>query len=171
MKSLKRSSYVAVAAVAFACGNIFMATTMTSCSNKGGVAADSDSIVAVDSDSIAACVTDSCALTCDSAAQLETPASASTSVIDTKANTTAAQADITGKDLDFDLGYATYHGDLKNGKPDGQGKLYFKRSHVIPNLKQYTAAKGDVVEGVFRDGEVVTATWKKAAGGSQTISK
>jgi len=169
---MKRSSYVALAAVAFACGNIFMATTMTSCSNKAGVAADSDSIVAVDSDSLAACVTDSCALACDSAAgQIEAPASASTSVIDTKANTPAAQADITGKDLDFDLGYATYHGDLKNGKPDGQGTLTFKRSHIIPNLKKYTAAKGDVVEGVFRDGEVMTATWKKAAGGSQTVSK
>jgi len=167
---MKRTSYAAIAAVVFVCGNIFMTTTMTSCSNKAAVAADSDSCVAVDSDSIAVCDTDTCAQVCDSVAtEITTPASASS--VNVKGEVKAAQTDITGKDLDLDMDYATYHGDLKNGLPDGQGRLIFKRSHVIPNLKAYTAAKGDVVEGIFRQGEVMTATWKKAAGGTQTISK
>ena len=163
---MKRSRYAAVAAVAFACGNIFMATSLTSCSNKAGVAADSDTIVLSDSDSLI-----SVSVEMDSVVLND---SISAPVIEGVKIQTAEQAlqdKVTGKELDLDLGYATYHGDLKNGLPDGQGTLTFKRSHKIIADKDYVAAKGDVVEGVFRDGEVMTATWKKAAGGTQTVSK
>lgn len=163
---MKRSRYAAVAAVAFACGNIFMATSLTSCSNKAGVAADSDTIVLMDSDSLCAISIDA-----DSVVIGDSISAPVIGGVDIKTNAPAAQSNITGKDLDLDLGYATYHGDLKDGLPDGQGKLTFKRSHKIIPEKDYVAKKGDVVEGVFRAGEVMTATWKKASGGTQTISK
>ena len=166
--------FAAFTMAALTCANMFMASTMTSCSGKTSSANDSDSVV-VDSDSIAAvCEKAACdSLLCDSAAQpqIEVPASASASTVNTKPNIIPVSPEITGKDLDVDLGYAIYHGDMKNGLPDGQGRLTFKRSHKIMQEKDYVAAKGDVVEGVFRDGKIMTATWKKAAGGTQTISK
>lgn len=52
------------------------------------------------------------------------------------------------------LGYATYYGDLKNGKPHGQGTLTFKTSHKIVSSKDYIASPGDRFEGEFRDGMI-----------------
>ena len=169
---MKRTAFAAFTMAALTCANLFMASTMTSCSGKTSSANDADS-VAIDSDSIAAvCEKTACdSLVCDSATKIDVPASAASSTVDTKPNFTPVTPDLTGKDLDVDLGYAIYHGDMKNGLPDGQGRLTFKRSHKIMQEKDYVAAKGDVVEGVFRNGKVMTTTWKKAAGGSQTISK
>ena len=167
MNFMKRSRCAAVAAVALACGNIFMATTLTSCSNKAGVAADSDSIAVADSDSIIAV-----SVEMDSAVLNDTVTVAPViEGVEIKTAEQALQEKVTGKELDIDLGYATYHGSLKDGLPDGQGTLTFKKSHTIIPGKDYVAEKGDVVEGIFTNGEVATATWKKVAGGSQTVSK
>ena len=54
----------------------------------------------------------------------------------------------------INLGYATYTGQTKNGKPHGNGKLVYKQRHRIVSSKDYYAESGDTYEGVFRDGRV-----------------
>lgn len=50
------------------------------------------------------------------------------------------------------LGYGTYTGDLKNGKPHGHGTIKYTKSHKIVPSKEYVASPGDTFEGDFRDG-------------------
>lgn len=52
------------------------------------------------------------------------------------------------------LGYGTYTGDLKNGKPHGFGKIKYTSQHQIVSSKDYMAFPGDVFEGEFRDGRI-----------------
>ena len=54
----------------------------------------------------------------------------------------------------LNLGYATYTGQTKNGKPHGKGKLVYKQERKIVASQSYTAAPGDTYEGQFRDGKV-----------------
>ena len=54
----------------------------------------------------------------------------------------------------LNLGYATYTGQTKNGKPHGKGKLVYKQARKIVASQSYTAAPGDTYEGQFRDGKV-----------------
>ena len=54
----------------------------------------------------------------------------------------------------LNLGYATYTGQAKNGKPHGKGKLVYKQARKIVASQSYTAAPGDTYEGQFRDGKV-----------------
>ena len=53
-----------------------------------------------------------------------------------------------------DLGYGTYTGDLKNGKPHGYGVITYKTSHKIVSSKDFVANPGDTFEGEFRDGRI-----------------
>jgi hypothetical protein len=50
------------------------------------------------------------------------------------------------------LGYGTYVGDLKNGKPHGHGTITYTSSHKIVSSKDFVANPGDSYEGEFRDG-------------------
>ena len=59
---------------------------------------------------------------------------------------------------DLNLGYATYQGDMKNGKPHGNGTLVFKSRHLIPGTKDNYAEVGEQVIGAFRDGEINMGT-------------
>lgn len=52
------------------------------------------------------------------------------------------------------LGYGTYTGDLKNGKPHGHGVITYKRQHQIVSSKDFVANPGDRYEGDFRDGQI-----------------
>lgn len=54
----------------------------------------------------------------------------------------------------LNLGYATYTGQTKNGKPHGTGKLVYKKSKKIVASQDYVASPGDTYEGQFRDGKV-----------------
>ena len=54
----------------------------------------------------------------------------------------------------IDLGYGTYHGDLKNGKPHGYGMITYKERHQIVSSKDFIANPGDTFEGEFRDGRI-----------------
>ena len=54
----------------------------------------------------------------------------------------------------INLGYATYTGQTKNGKPHGKGKLVYKQARKIVASQEHTAAPGDTYEGQFRDGKV-----------------
>ena len=69
-----------------------------------------------------------------------------------------------------DLGYATYTGDLKNGKPHGYGTLTYKKSQKIVSSKDFVANPGDTFEGEFRDGKISgLGYWKHD--GNQTVVK
>lgn len=60
----------------------------------------------------------------------------------------------------LNLGYATYKGDIKNGKPHGFGTLTYKKAHQIVPSKDFEAQPGDRFEGEFRDGRIVSmGTW------------
>lgn len=53
-----------------------------------------------------------------------------------------------------DLGYGTYTGDLKNGKPHGYGIITYKTSQKIVSSKEFVANPSDTFEGEFRDGKI-----------------
>lgn len=68
------------------------------------------------------------------------------------------------------LGYATYTGALKNGKPDGQGTLTFRRSHAIDSrASDKVADEGDRVTGEFVDGHLSFGKWYKSSGETETL--
>lgn len=52
----------------------------------------------------------------------------------------------------YDIGYGTYTGDIKNGKPHGYGTITYRDSHAITGSIQ--ASRGDKYEGDFREGKV-----------------
>jgi hypothetical protein len=61
-----------------------------------------------------------------------------------------------------DLGYATFKGTLRNGKPDDvNGRLIFKTSHVIDSRdpKGRVADAGDYVIGEWSNGHLVQGIW------------
>ena len=51
----------------------------------------------------------------------------------------------------YNFGYAMYTGQLKNGKPNGRGKLVFTASHT-DNVRNYKAEIGYYIEGNFTNG-------------------
>ncbi len=53
-----------------------------------------------------------------------------------------------------DLGYASYTGDLKDGKPHGHGTLTYKAEHRIVSSKDFIAQPGDTFDGEFRNGRI-----------------
>lgn len=52
----------------------------------------------------------------------------------------------------LDLGYAIWKGGIKNGKPDGVGKMTFRRSHSLDS--ETTANSGDIFDGSYTDGHI-----------------
>lgn len=52
----------------------------------------------------------------------------------------------------LDLGYAIWKGGIKNGKPDGVGKMTFRQSHRLDS--ETTANSGDVFDGTYTDGHI-----------------
>ena len=54
---------------------------------------------------------------------------------------------------EYNYGYASYSGELKNGKPHGKGRLTFTSSHS-DNKYGYSAAAGDYIEGYFTNGSL-----------------
>lgn len=114
------------------------------------------------SDSATTATTDSTATTSVTTPQVATssapakqamPAPASAKPISTS-KTPAASKSSNGNYGTVNLGYATYTGDLKDGKPHGQGTLTFKSSHKIVSSKDYVASPGDRFQGEFRDGMI-----------------
>ena len=64
-----------------------------------------------------------------------------------KDNETEAKA-VTGS---YNYGYAIFTGQMKDGKPNGRGKLVFNTAHS-DNLRNYEASPGDYIEGNFTNG-------------------
>lgn len=67
----------------------------------------------------------------------------------------------------LDLGYATWSGGVKNGKPDGNGKMTFKQSHRLNT--ECTANAGDVFEGDYTSGKVDFGKLRRSNGEIETI--
>ena len=66
----------------------------------------------------------------------------------------------------LDLGYATWKGKSKKGKPHGYGTMTYTSSHRIDSRDPAgnIAGSGDQVEGNFIDGHLEYGTWMKANG-------
>ena len=71
----------------------------------------------------------------------------------------------------LDLGYATWKGGIANGKPDGNGTMTFKSSHLIDSrdIDQNTASAGDQISGVYSNGHLVYGTWTMTNGETKKI--
>lgn len=54
----------------------------------------------------------------------------------------------------INLGYGSYTGDLKNGKPHGHGTITYTATHQIVSSKDFVANPGDKFEGEFRNGNI-----------------
>lgn len=54
------------------------------------------------------------------------------------------------------LGYGTYTGQIRNGKPEGQGRIVYTKAHRIAkyDIQGRVAQPGESVSGVFHDGEI-----------------
>ena len=61
-----------------------------------------------------------------------------------------------GDPYTVNLGYGKYTGALKNGKPEGQGRIVYTQSHRIAKYddKGRVAQPGESVSGVFHNGEI-----------------
>ena len=68
----------------------------------------------------------------------------------------------------LDLGYATYSGDIRNGKPEGAGLMTYKSSRKagrdFSTDEAVYAEKGDRVDGVWTNGFLSTGTLYKKDG-------
>lgn len=69
------------------------------------------------------------------------------------------------------LGYGTYTGDLKNGKPHGHGIITYTKSTKIVNSKDFIANPGDTFEGDFREGRISGGIGYWSHDGNQTAVK
>lgn len=77
----------------------------------------------------------------------------------------------TAEPRSLSLGYATWRGDVHNGKADGEGTMKFHSSHLIdsndPQLRM--AEPGDRVVGTYSNGHLEQGTWYKSDGTSEYI--
>lgn len=80
----------------------------------------------------------------------------SNSVSSPTSNNTSSSVDSSDKDKiknkSLDLGYATWKGGVKNGKPDGVGIMTFRKAHKLDS--ETLAEPGDKFDGSFTDGQL-----------------
>lgn len=70
----------------------------------------------------------------------------------------------------IDLGYGIWEGEILGKKPEGLGKITYRRSHPIGDTGNHTALPGDVIEGQFENGHWVNVPrWHKESGETVTI--
>ena len=69
----------------------------------------------------------------------------------------------------LNLGFATYKGDVKNGKPHGNGTMTFKKRQMIPGTYDVQAYPGEQVIGVWRDGNINLGTLYQTNGNQVVI--
>lgn len=75
------------------------------------------------------------------------------------------------RQVTLSLGYATWEGAIKSGKPDGRGTMRFSSSHRIDSRdpKGRIAEAGDKVEGSYVNGHLSFGKWYKSDGTTETI--
>ncbi len=92
----------------------------------------------------------------------------------TVVNTTSTQAKSAGSGslsvTRVDLGYAYFRGDVKNGKPHGNGEMTFKNRQLIPGTNNCIALQGETVVGTWRDGKINMGTWFRNNGDRLTVN-
>ena len=69
----------------------------------------------------------------------------------------------------LNLGFATYKGDVKNGKPHGNGTMTFKKRQMIPGTYDVQAYPGEQVIGVWREGNINLGTLYQTNGNQVVI--
>lgn len=71
----------------------------------------------------------------------------------------------------LNLGYATWQGGIKGGKPDGDGTMTFTSTHRIdsrdPSVR--TAEVGEKIKGYYANGHLVEGRWYKSDGTTEYI--
>ncbi len=72
----------------------------------------------------------------------------------------------------IDLGYGTYTGKVKDGKPhDPNGTIVYKKAHQIESRDVHgrVAQPGDRVTGNFENGHLINGTWHKSDGNQEQL--
>ena len=54
------------------------------------------------------------------------------------------------------LGYATWKGGIKNGKPDGKGRMTFTSTHTVDRRSSVEANSGDYFEATYENGSLIS---------------
>ena len=69
------------------------------------------------------------------------------------------------------LGYATWNGTMRGGKPHGNGTMTYRTSHLIDSRdpKGRTARSGEYVIGEWDNGNLVQGRWFKNDGSKEVI--
>ena len=82
---------------------------------------------------------------------IETP-----KAIENKSNENPVKKEPTKTTGTLNLSYGKYTGEIKNGKPNGQGRLVYTKEHLINknDLKERMAQPGEYVQGIFVNGEI-----------------
>ncbi len=68
--------------------------------------------------------------------------------------TTPTEPKVTVGTLSF--GYATWNGGIRNGKPDGKGKLTFSETHAVDRHSNVQANPGDYFEANYDNGSLIS---------------
>lgn len=79
---------------------------------------------------------------------------------------------VSSKTGTYDLGYGIWEGELKAGKPHGEGRITYKQSYSIGDEAHTTVQSGDVVEGQFENGHWINfPRWRSNSSGEvKTLS-
>ncbi len=56
----------------------------------------------------------------------------------------------------LDLGYGTWTGGIKNGEPDGRGKIVFSAAHCVDRTTTYEANPGDYFVATYDNGQLIS---------------
>lgn len=93
----------------------------------------------------------------------EEPKAEKTQPAQTKSNSSASGT--------HNLGYATWTGSMRSGKPHGNGTMTYSASHRIDprDSKARTAQKGEYVIGEWSNGNLVQGRWFKDDGSKEVI--
>ncbi len=68
--------------------------------------------------------------------------------------------------MTLDLGYGIYKGEVLNDRPHGTGMITYKEQHIISthDFKKRQAKRGESVQGIFHNGEMVYGKHLDAGG-------
>lgn len=62
------------------------------------------------------------------------------------------------------LGYATWTGEIKDGKPHGKGRMTFSSAHRVASSLPMEAGPGEYIEGVYERGRLVSGKYYDSNG-------
>lgn len=99
---------------------------------------------------------------------IQTPAAGETPVAEATVSQTsevqAAPAADNYRDGTLSLGYATWEGGIRNGKPDGHGRLTFTSAHAVDRSTSVKASAGDYFIATYDNGSLISGKLYNADG-------